>query len=1011
MFTKLSSLLVQDGVVSVKKVEEALQRQVIFGGGLDTILLEIGAVDEISLCRFLHVAAGVPAADLSSLADTDLRDAGMLTAETARSYGMVPIRKDDDILHVLVKPGVGRTEYEELSYILGLRVVPYVAPEVRVEELIQRAYGGELEHRFEVLLEKLGPAPDLRAAGVPAVVLGADEEVEIEAMLPDSGDVPSDVMAMMNQEAPDTAVSDGREQPPAAVDIQERKGEETEGAETEAAETQGAAKEFGHEPAGVTGIEPEGAEGAGPSEPAAAPQVLQPGVDDQGNGSVGVSGGENRGLTGATIPGLPVTAPVAPAEAVHEHLFQRSDTLVDMPAFEPDSDWNEDEVETAPEAKPWVGPTAQELAGRGVRAQTVRGIFLPSVPPAERQVAAPEGPPQEGGAASQPRESLDRDAGVVVSGELAASGPSGEIGAETARGAIDGQPKVLASLGDLVEQAREAKGEIHVPAGRQPAGEDSGPTVQVNLDIEPSGPGPLSIVALDPGDALSAMEDAANRDEILELMVRAAVSRVEYAALFVVYGDHAVGRVAAGPAGLDRSAIRRVSLPLGAPSLFKTVVDTGSQFYGPVVDEGLNFSVLTSMDRISAPNVLVMPVRLGRRVVCVLYCDHGTRPVEPSVVADLAGVPQAAARAFSRLILATKRARYEDGSQSADAVKAPADQVPAKTKETAAEGWSGPGESAGATSARRSDATPSQEKVTAVSVEAGQSPERLSHAAIELMLDQVEQGGALAQRARAVLIEGGLSVVESVLRRFPGRLNVDRHLPGEKLPPVEELGPLLELVVAMGNQVAGAFLPLLGAPDPEVRFHATYLFSELTTDDAVPLLYQRLFDEDPGIRSVARHAIQRCAQTSDLRRSVLEHLRGALQQGVPFHRICAAEGVAAFKDKVAVPMLIDMLGHQSQDVTDAAQEALVAVTKHNFGQDRETWWSWWQENHGRHRVEWMLDSLVSQDLECRFLAMQELAELAGDTFGYRFDLGRDEIGAAVARWRTWWEQVRSILAE
>ena len=490
---------------------------------------------------------------------------------------------------------------------------------------------------------------------------------------------------------------------------------------------------------------------------------------------------------------------------------------------------------------------------------------------------------------------------------------------------------------------------------------------------------------------------------------------MEYAALFVVYGDHAVGRFSAGPAGLDRSGIRKVSLPLGAPSLFKTVVETGSQFYGPVADEGLNFTLLTNMDRISAPNVLVMPVRLGRRVVCLLYCDNGAKPVDPSVVADLAVVPQAAARAFSRLILAAKKARYEAAPQSTEAVKAEAQEVPGKTptreKGAGDAGWAKPDDSGAVSTAKVSETPGSPGKVTAVAVEAGQSPDRLSRAAIELMLDQVEQGGELAERARAVLLEGGAPVVEAVLRRFPGRLVVDRHQPGGKIPDVHEHGPLLGLLVEMGDRVAGAFLPLLGAPDPEVRFYATYLFTEVASDDAVPLLYQRLFDEDAGIRKAARDAIDRCAQSAELRRSVLEHLRGVLQQGVPFHRVCAAEGVASLRDKVAVPMLIDMIGHQSESVSEAAQEALVTITKHNFGQDRDAWWAWWQTNRDRHRVEWMLDALESPDLECRFLAMQELAELAGDTFGYHFDMSHDEVGAAVARWRTWWEQVRSILSE
>ena len=44
MPSRLSSLLVRDGLVGVKRMEKAFQRQVIYGGSLDTILLEMNQI-------------------------------------------------------------------------------------------------------------------------------------------------------------------------------------------------------------------------------------------------------------------------------------------------------------------------------------------------------------------------------------------------------------------------------------------------------------------------------------------------------------------------------------------------------------------------------------------------------------------------------------------------------------------------------------------------------------------------------------------------------------------------------------------------------------------------------------------------------------------------------------------------------------------------------------------------------------------------------------------------------
>src|ERR1041384_6844967 len=62
MPSRRSSLLVRDGLVGVKRMEKAFQRQVIYGGSLDTILLEMSLVPEERLTQYLALASGLPPA-------------------------------------------------------------------------------------------------------------------------------------------------------------------------------------------------------------------------------------------------------------------------------------------------------------------------------------------------------------------------------------------------------------------------------------------------------------------------------------------------------------------------------------------------------------------------------------------------------------------------------------------------------------------------------------------------------------------------------------------------------------------------------------------------------------------------------------------------------------------------------------------------------------------------------------------------------------------------------------
>jgi len=75
MTSRLASLLVQDGLVSAKKMAEAFQRQVIYGGTLDTILLEMDVVDEATLLDALGRSSALPiAGDLPSLEQLQAAD-------------------------------------------------------------------------------------------------------------------------------------------------------------------------------------------------------------------------------------------------------------------------------------------------------------------------------------------------------------------------------------------------------------------------------------------------------------------------------------------------------------------------------------------------------------------------------------------------------------------------------------------------------------------------------------------------------------------------------------------------------------------------------------------------------------------------------------------------------------------------------------------------------------------------------------------------------------------------
>lgn len=169
MASRLSSLLVRDGLVGVRRMERAFQRQVIDGGGLDTVLLELGLVTEERLTQYLALAAGVPPATAAEVGTVATEAAARVPRALAERTRAVPLALVDDGLRVLVCEPVEIALLEELADQLDLGVQPVIAPEFRWHLAMGHAYGWPVPARFTALaaqLEVAGPAPVGRARSV-----------------------------------------------------------------------------------------------------------------------------------------------------------------------------------------------------------------------------------------------------------------------------------------------------------------------------------------------------------------------------------------------------------------------------------------------------------------------------------------------------------------------------------------------------------------------------------------------------------------------------------------------------------------------------------------------------------------------------------------------------------------------------------------------------------------------------------------------------------------------------
>src|SRR6185503_9674900 len=172
MSSRLSSLLVRDGLVGVKRMEKAFQRQVIYGGCLDTILLEMSLVPEERLTQYLALASGLPPASRDEGQSIDEAAVAAVAKEIADQYRAVPVALDGEALRILVCAPIELAELEDLADLLDRPLQPLITPEYRWNLVYASAYGLDPPARFTTLARSLDVDPEAAPVGkAPSIIV------------------------------------------------------------------------------------------------------------------------------------------------------------------------------------------------------------------------------------------------------------------------------------------------------------------------------------------------------------------------------------------------------------------------------------------------------------------------------------------------------------------------------------------------------------------------------------------------------------------------------------------------------------------------------------------------------------------------------------------------------------------------------------------------------------------------------------------------------------------------
>lgn len=482
------------------------------------------------------------------------------------------------------------------------------------------------------------------------------------------------------------------------------------------------------------------------------------------------------------------------------------------------------------------------------------------------------------------------------------------------------------------------------------------------------------------GEARAALASASDRDEVILAALRYLRDFFEYAAVFAVTRDALYGHEAVGGDESARDECRRVAVELSDPGFFRTAIETRGPYLGPPTLDPVTASILSGLRRGTPRTVLLHPVFLRDRPVCVFYADNGGAPVSARRLGDLFLVLGSLGPAFERVIRERKLhpppGPGEETWRATEPALAADDGLPFSV-----------------------DVDLGDYEVAPAS-EAFSSPLAMDAAGLVKRLMASARGSAERSNFIAQLRQRGHEGAAPLVEALPGPIEVRDGL--SQATPVEEQGPVLAALAAIGTDALGPLLGALADSDPERRRYAVLLVARLGEAAVLPRLAARVFDEEPPVAAVARQALARERRRDEMK-PVVESLRQELSKGNAARAAQAARALAELGDAESVSLLIQLL-EGGGELGAVAADSLAQITLQRLGTDPEPWLSWWQEHRATPRSRWLLEALTSPDRELRQVAAEELRHAGAPPVPYFADAPAPEREKAAQAWADWWQQ-------
>jgi hypothetical protein len=201
---KLGEILIEQGIINENQLRKALNAQLVYGGHLGTCLIELGYLNEDQLGKVLSDVFKVPFASVDRFRDIPLSVTQLLPAKLVEKLHAVPFERHHKKISIAMIDPTNIHAIDEMSFATGCKTVPWIAPEVRIAQAMERYYGIQRRQRYILVCNELDHVRSTKQTRSASGVSQSKQGAAIVGSSPMEEPVPPPQMAVTDAPLPPT---------------------------------------------------------------------------------------------------------------------------------------------------------------------------------------------------------------------------------------------------------------------------------------------------------------------------------------------------------------------------------------------------------------------------------------------------------------------------------------------------------------------------------------------------------------------------------------------------------------------------------------------------------------------------------------------------------------------------------------------------------------------------------------------------------------------------------------